>query len=168
MKDKPAGSGGSAWGVKSLLQWCVGMAASIPSLCGMETSWMLAQREVKGQVGSHTAAQGESQQEKGSACLIHEPFRSSSDALGHGSMGAAPRDKVTKGCVARPCPQAVERPCHALQGSCGPCYAFLGSPGLPRLFLGQSGTDNCKLSLWASLDNPALGILASTLVKQAG
>lgn len=75
------------------LNRCVGMAASIPSLCGMEISWTPAQREVKGQVGSHTAAQGESQQEKGSACLIHEPFRSSLDALGHGSMGAAPGTK---------------------------------------------------------------------------
>lgn len=52
---------------------------------GTETSQTLAQQscdcrgegEVKGLVGSHTAGQGESQQEKDSACLIHEPFRSS-------------------------------------------------------------------------------------------
>ena len=56
---------------------------------------------MKGLVGSHTAGQGESQQEKDSACLTHEPFRSSWYALGHRSMGTAPKDQVTKGRVGR-------------------------------------------------------------------
>lgn len=64
---------------------CVALSVPLPRLMGMETSRTLAQQsfdfqgegEVKGLLGSHTEGQDESQQEKDSAHLTHEPFRSS-------------------------------------------------------------------------------------------
>lgn len=61
-------------------------------------------------------------------------------------------------------------PCHGETMPCSPrkLWPMLSTPGFSRLTQIVCGPDNCKLSLWASLDNRALGILASTLVKQAG